>query len=341
MRTLPWSSGRERNRLRVGSLLHIAVDIMGGEQSPLILFEAACEALALLPHGSKITVLCEKNVVDPSKAPSSLQIIESGPSIMMDDSPLFAARSKKDSSMTKGLQLVARKEADALVTTGNTGALVLNSRLQLSFLPHISKPALLAALPSVRGSIALIDAGALVRFQKECIAQFALMGAVYQHALFMKDVVTIGLLNIGHEQEKGRDEVREALSYISQELAKHPLSFQVEFIGNLEARDVFTGRCDVVVTDGFTGNIFLKASEGTSAFILNYLRSDANCSSIAKEAKKFFCYQEYPGAVLCGVDGLVLKSHGDSTAQAFVMSIKEAADLSSAGLVSKFSSLFG
>jgi phosphate acyltransferase len=306
--------------------LRIAVDIMGGDQSPSVLFQGI--ELAAEASGCKheFLALAEKQVLSSLSSPSSLiSFFETGPSIGMDASP-FSARNHKDSSMAIGLAFLKERKVDAFVTTGNTGALVVNSKLHLSHIEGISKPGLLAKLPSRQGPIALIDAGALLRIDANSLLQFALMGAIYQHTLFQKKEVRVGLLNIGSERSKGTDIVQNAFKEI-QKFTELDSNFpiKINFLGNIEAREVFEGKAEVIVTDGFTGNIFLKSSEGTSEFILNFIKNLMPDDALSgTQLNKAFHYQEYPGAVLSGVNGLVIKSHGHSTAHSFHLSIMEA-----------------
>jgi glycerol-3-phosphate acyltransferase PlsX len=242
--------------------------------------------------------------------------------------------------MAQGLSMLAANEVDAYVTTGSTAALVIKSRKQLSLIEGVDKPGLLATLPSQAGPISLIDAGAIVRVGIPSIIQFAKLASIYQHLCFGKRKVKVGLLNIGRERSKGTGEVQQAFSELESYQSDN-LTCNFDFIGNIEAREVFEGNVDVVVTDGFTGNVFLKSTEGTSAFILNYL-SQILPQDVLQQAnlRQAFHYQEYPGALLCGVNKLVIKSHGYSTAQGFFESIKEAANLAESALVAKLKATY-
>ncbi len=320
--------------------MRIAVDIMGGDQSPPVLFQGIQLAAKASGKENTFVALAEKEISSSLSESSNITFVNTGPSIEMETSP-FSARDRKDSSMAVGLAMLKNREVDAFVTTGNTGALVINARLYLSFIQGISRPGLLAKLPSIRGPIALIDAGALLRFSASSLLQFALMGAIYQNAIFHKKEVRIGLLNIGSERSKGTDEVQKAFDAILACAETNPLPFKINFLGNIEAREVFEGKADVIVSDGFTGNVFLKSSEGTSEFILNFIKEMMPESQLSNDyLNKAFHYHEYPGAVLCGVDGVVIKSHGHSTAHSFHLSILEAISLSQVQLSESIKSSF-
>jgi glycerol-3-phosphate acyltransferase PlsX len=213
---------------------------------------------------------------------------------------------------------------DAFISAGNTGALMAGAKILLPMLEGIERPALLTLLPTKNKPVAVLDVGANVACKPHHLVQFAKMGLAYQKS---RGIVcpTVGLLNIGSEKEKGTENVKEAYEALLELNGKETI-----FLGNIEGREVFEGKVDVLATDGFTGNIFLKTAEGIAAFILDRL-NDAVLSSAAPELKvavnhleQLLHYAEYPGAILCGVDGIVVKCHGHSNEHAFINGIKGA-----------------
>ena len=302
----------------------IGIDLLGSDTDPDVLFHAVLAfakdldpALSLILFGTEELFL----KVTPPERTSFVKVPEV---ITMDDDPLSAIRQKKNSSLSQGILMLQRKEIDAFVSAGNTGALIAMSILSLSMLPGIDRPALLTLLPTKSREMAVLDVGANTTFKTDHIFQFAQMGIAFQKTRG-KVAPTVGLLNIGSEEKKGTPEHREAY----QKLQLLNIESTV-FVGNIEGRDVFQGNIDVLVTDGFTGNVFLKTSEGTSAFILDELqkRLPANLPSAFTDCfqklRTKLHYAEYPGALLCGVDGIVMKCHGDSTPQSLIHSIQGA-----------------
>ncbi len=315
------------------ALTHIVVDLMGSDSSPELLYEGALKASELLADTCKITVVATQKALDACfKNKKSLEALIATQEVQMDESPLLAVRRKQNSSMAIGIQMLKKKECDAFVSAGNTGAITAYSSLELPKLPGISRPALLTELPTHEGKASVLDVGANISFRAESFFQFALMGAAYQQVKNGVECPKIGLLNIGAEVRKGTRKVRQAYDYFldkKEKMAQAKLSFE----GNVESRDFFSGEVDVLVTDGFTGNVFLKTCEGVSSFILDQIRerfAQKNNSSSKegfKELEKYLDYAEYPGAVLVGIEGVVVKCHGSSSETAMVSGIKGAFSL--------------
>jgi glycerol-3-phosphate acyltransferase PlsX len=259
----------------------------------------------------------------------------------MEESPLLALRRKKQSSLCVGLRLVKEGKLDALVSAGNTGALVSASKMILGTFRDISRPALLALMPTKKRPVAVLDVGANLQAKASQLVQFAHLGAAYQKARGISDP-RIGILNIGSEASKGTSEIR--LAY--KELSKLPA-----FAGNIEGKSVFDGDVDVLVTDGFTGNIFLKTAEGIANLVLDRLHAriphppffpkvDATLRAPLSEIQahlddlqRHLHYAEYPGALLCGVKGAVVKCHGYSTPEAFANGIRGAIEFASSHFI--------
>jgi glycerol-3-phosphate acyltransferase PlsX len=254
----------------------------------------------------------------------SLHIVKSSDIILMEDDPIKAVRRKKDSSLCQGLRHLKDKKIDAFVSAGNTGALLLAAKTTLKTIKGIDRPALLALLPTKKKEVAVLDVGANLSLKPKHILQFAAMGIGYQKSRGVEKP-TVALLNIGTEAKKGTPQLRE--TYIQLEAMNRD---GMTFAGNVEGKDVFHGDIDVLVTDGFTGNVFLKTAEGIAAFILEELESSAReipFSHLKHELANLrsrLHYAEYPGAILCGVNGVVVKCHGDSTPETFVKGIKGA-----------------
>jgi|JI10StandDraft_1071094.scaffolds.fasta_scaffold03989_16 glycerol-3-phosphate acyltransferase PlsX len=231
--------------------------------------------------------------------------------IEMEDDPLHAIRKKKNASMCLGMQLLKEKKLDALISTGNTGALIASAKTTLPMIEGISRAALITLLPTQKHPVAVIDVGANIECTPTHLVHFAKMGVAYQKSRGIKKP-TVGLLNIGTEEKKGRRELRETY-----QLLQNFSPDDSPFLGNIEGKEVFTGEINVLVTDGFTGNVFLKTAEGISSFILKTLKKNKSLIPFSKPLLKRLEDELYsaesPGAILCGVDGIILKCHGDST----------------------------
>lgn len=298
----------------------IGIDLLGGDHHDIT---HVLETLhALFTEGSNpfyLTVFSTPEMAEAIEAfriayslsEAQLQTIITEEIIKMDDDPLHAIRKKKNSSMRLGMQHLKEKKIDAFVSTGNTGALIASAKTTLPMLTGISRAALITLLPTQQDPVAVIDVGANIECTPEHLVHFAKMGVAYQRSRGIEKP-TIGLLNIGTEEKKGRQELRETYQLLQ--------GFNPEespFIGNVEGKEVFTGGIDVLVTDGFTGNVFLKTAEGISSFILETMRKNKSLIPFSKSllgrVEKELYSAESPGAILCGVDGIILKCHGDAT----------------------------
>lgn len=294
---------------------------MGGDSSPILLFDAVLQAAQSL--GAQITwvVFATQSIVDEISQSASSSLISSiefhiaQEVITMDDEPIGAIRRKKNSSLVIGMRLLRKKGLDAFVSAANTGALIAYATLFLPHIAEIKRPALLAVLPTLKGSVAVVDVGGNVSSKSHHLVQFAQMGAAYIRCCHGIPIPTIGLLNIGVESKKGTSNVK--LAYQALQELVYPKSL-FHFIGNIEGREVFQGKVDVLVTDGFSGNIFLKTSEGVSSFIIDLLKQNLSVhsealSSAAKMLNQRLNYEESQGAILCGIDRLVIKCHGSTS----------------------------
>jgi glycerol-3-phosphate acyltransferase PlsX len=296
---------------------------MGSDTPPEVLYQAIL-LLQQAPIAVDLVLFATPNIFH-TLSPFS-QTVCSSEIVTMDDDPLIAYRHKKDSSMAVGFQWLKNKKIDAFVSAGNTGALIAHAKLSLKMLPGIHRPALLTLLPTKRNEIAVLDVGANLTLKTEHILQFAAMGIAYQKTRGIKEP-TVGLLNVGVEAKKGTPQLREAYQKLLG-LNQNGLVFS----GNIEGRDVFQGKVDVLVTDGFTGNVFLKTAEGIAAFILDELETHVDRPSHFdlqqySRIRERFNYSKYPGALVCGVEEIVIKCHGNTGAQSLKSSIEEALKL--------------
>ncbi len=315
-------------------MITIAVDAMGGDHAPRPEVEGA--VLAARELGVRVLLVGQTEVVkrELARHPHRGLPIELAPAsevITMKDAPMKAFRRKTDSSVHVAAKLVRAGQADGLVSAGNTGAVMAVSRFVLGTLESVDRPALAAPFPTTRGGVAvLLDVGANVDSKVAHLEQFAVMGEMYYRVIFGTRRPKVALLSIGEEEMKGNVLTREA--YVR--LKQMPLNF----VGNVEGRDVFSGNANVIVCDGFIGNIALKISEGVAQHIIAVLK-DALQSSLSsqvgsllsrrayQEFKKKIDYSEYGGAPLLGVRGITVIGHGGSNSNAIKNAIRVAAEL--------------
>ena len=298
----------------------IGIDLMGGDTPPQELYQAALQLREESPDATFVLFASDEVA---GSLEGSFPVVKGCQVIHMADDPLQAVRSKKKASICQGVNFLQEKKIDAFVTVGNTGALLLSAKTTLTTLPGMERPALLTLLPTKKKEVAVLDIGANITLQPHHFLQFAKMGVAYQKSRGIAHPV-VGLLNIGSEAQKGTPQLREAYTHL--ETLNHD---KTVFTGNVEGKAVFQGDIDVLVTDGFTGNIFLKTAEGIAAFILEYLEltSQAISSHLKHELSTLQSrlYQAAShGAILCGVDGIIVKCHGDASPATFLQGIKGA-----------------
>ncbi len=310
----------------------IAIDCMGGDHGPSVTVPAAIRFLVEHPSANLILVgqdevvrpLLGKHIDD-----SRIRFVHASEVVSMDESPALALRNKKDSSMRVAINLVKSGEADASVSAGNTGALMAISRFVLKMLPGIDRPAICAPLPTVKGHIHMLDLGANVDCGPEHLLQFGIMGAMLVAAMEHKERPTVGLLNIGEEEIKGNEVVKAAAELLR--------ASGLNFIGNVEGDGIYKGDADVVVCDGFVGNVALKTSEGLAQMLGSSLRNEFKRNWLTKIAaliaisvlnnfKKRFDHRRYNGAILLGLKGISVKSHGSADVLSFANAISRAYD---------------
>jgi len=312
----------------------LAVDCMGGDHGPSVTLPAVFEFLRRDPDCAAILVGREDDLraaVDKVAAEfgSRLVVRHASEVVAMDEPVASALRSKKDSSMRIMADLVKDGSANAAVSAGNTGALMAVSRFVLKTLPGIDRPAICSILPSQRGATYVLDLGANVDCTPEHLLQFGIMGSLLAAALEHVERPTVGLLNIGEEDIKGNEVVKRAAELLR--------ASDLNFAGNVEGNDIFKGTVDVVVCDGFVGNVTLKASEGLAQMIGGALKEEFSRNLLTKLAalvampvlksfRRRFDHRRYNGASLLGLRGIVVKSHGSADQLAFGCALERAAE---------------
>ncbi len=315
---------------------------MGGDHGPEVTVPSAVDFLRRNPNTNIVLVgILDAIEAELSVAPNSrLRLHAASEVVSMDESPALALRSKKDSSMRIAINLVKDGTAQACVSSGNTGALIATSRFVLRTLPGIDRPALAVELPTMNGHACVLDLGANVDCSPEHLLQFGVMGTTLVSSTESKDKPSIGLLNIGEETTKGNEIVKQAAELLRVS--------GLNFYGNIEGDDIYKGTTDVVVCDGFVGNVALKTSEGLAQMGATYLREEFERNLFTKLAglialpviksfKRRLDHRRYNGASLLGLRGIVIKSHGSADSYAFGFAIKRAVEEVQGGMLNKIS----
>ncbi|MBT9518169.1 MULTISPECIES: phosphate acyltransferase PlsX [Methyloversatilis] len=312
----------------------LAIDCMGGDHGPSVTLPASLAylrrdpACSLLLVGLKDVLDAELKRLGVSDEPR-ISVVHASEVVGMDEPPAQAMRGKKDSSMRVAIDLVKEGRAQAAVSAGNTGALMAISKFVLKTLPGIDRPAIASILPTVKGHTYVLDLGANVDCTSEHLFQFGLMGAMLVSALESRERPSVGLLNIGEEAIKGNEAVKGAADLLR--------ASDLNFYGNVEGNDIYKGTTDVVVCDGFVGNVALKTSEGLAQMIGTFLREEFSRGPLRKlmylvarpviaAFRRRVDHRRYNGASLLGLRGVVVKSHGSSDAYGFEQAIARAAD---------------
>jgi phosphate acyltransferase len=296
------------------NLPHIGLDLMGSDSDPGFILDSLLPALEEYKQSAHFVLFGEESLQGRFTPSSFASFAICSDAITMQEDPLKAVREKKKSSLNLGIEGIKLGELQAFISMGNTGALLASARAKLGTISHITRPALLTLLPTQGKSMVVLDVGANLECSSERLLEFAAMGCLYQRMRGMS-TPSLGLLNIGTEAIKGPLELQKTHSALSL-LAQKNKNFV--FLGNIEGQDAFNGHIDVLVTAGFTGNIFLKTTEGAAKFFMNELSTQpCNLNAI----KKKLDYREYPGAILCGVDGLIIKCHSSAKPIALQSSI--------------------
>ncbi|WP_046215324.1 phosphate acyltransferase PlsX [Paenibacillus wulumuqiensis] len=322
--------------------MRIAIDAMGGDHAPDSNVLGGLQAAKEWKDTEIILVGDEQRMRSLlSEIPSNLRIVHASEVIEPDDEPVKSVRRKKDSSMVVAGRMVKDNEADAMISAGNTGALMTTGLLVVGRMAGIERPALAPMIPTIDGrGVLALDLGANMDAKPEHLAQYALMGSIYREKVQGVANPRIGLLNVGTEAQKGNELTKEAFPLLE--------ALPINFVGNVEARDILNGVCDVLVCDGFAGNILLKSMEGTASAIFSLLKDSFTRSLKNKLAaavlmpelrglKDTLDYKEHGGAPLLGLNGLVVKSHGSSDAGAIKNAVRQARVAVSSGLVANIS----
>jgi phosphate acyltransferase len=327
--------------------MRIAIDAMGGDNAPHAQVQSALAAAAEWPD-TELILVGKPDVLEPllgPNVPANVRVEPAAEVIESDDEPVKAVRRKTDASMVVAGRMVKEGRADAMISAGNTGALMTVGLLVVGRMKGIERPGLAPMLPTMDNvGLLALDLGANMDAKPEHLLQYALMGSLYREKVHGIAKPKVGLLNVGTEAAKGNELTKAAFELL--------VNAPIEFVGNVEARDVLERPCDVIVCDGFSGNIMLKAIEGTAVSMFRVLRKELTATFASKLAalvlkprlgglRKKMDYNEYNGAPLLGLNGLVIKGHGSSDAKAMRTAIRVARTAIGNGLVDALKEEFG
>ena len=329
-------------------LIDIALDAVGTDKAPEAEIRGAilaCKSLPVRVHliGPEAEL---RDLLDEQLDNEDLPIIihQASERIAMDEKAVHAVRTKKDSSMRVGLKMVREGQAAGFVTAGNTGAAMATAKMVLGALQGVDRPALATPMPTSMGNpCVLLDVGANVDCKPHNLAQFAMMGEIYARSVLKIESPRVGLLNVGEEESKGNDLTREAFPLLK--------ALPIRFVGNVEGRDIFSGQADVIVCDGFVGNVALKTSEGVGRFVRDVLRESLKRTVTAQvgallsrrafnEFRQRLDYREYGGAHLLGVRGVCIIGHGSSNDRAIFNGIRVAYESAKSGTIQSIEAEF-
>ncbi len=310
-------------------MTRIAVDAFGGDYAPEQIVEGALlaaelEDVSILLTGDEGRL---KPLVSGKAGSNRIEIVHAPEVVEMDDEPVAAVRAKRDSSLVKGAQLVRQGEADALVSAGNTGATLAAALFNIGRIKGVERPAISTIMPTAAGFSLVLDVGANADCRPSQLVQFAHMGSIYASEVLKVHNPRVGLLNVGHEPGKGNQLAKEVYTLLQ--------DTSLNFVGNVEGREVPSGNVDVIVCDGFVGNIVLKFAEGLGATLLGMIKEEAQRNLVRtagallmkpgfRQIKKRMDPNEYGGAPLLGIDGVVIIAHGGSNAKAIYNAIRVA-----------------
>lgn len=309
----------------------IAVDGMGGDRAPGVVVDGAVQAAR--SSDVKVILVGQKDRLDRelqrySPLPENLEVHHASEVIKMSESPATSVRRKPDSSICRIVDLAKEGKADAIVSAGNTGAMVCAASLGLGMLQGIERPGIAIVIPSLRGPVVVIDVGANIDPKPLHLLQYGVMGATYVRHVIGEPNPSVGLLNVGEEESKGTDFLKQAFKLLEES--------SLNFVGNVEGRDIYIGKCNVIVSDGFVGNVALKVSEGMAFALAELLKRElkrtlwnrmgaALLLPAFARLKKQMDYAQYGGAPLLGINGACFISHGSSNAKAIRNAIAAAA----------------
>jgi glycerol-3-phosphate acyltransferase PlsX len=299
--------------------MQIALDAMGGDHAPGPIVQGAVQAVKADPS-LQVILVGDQAQVEPllreaGEARGKIELFHCTQAITMEETPVLALRQKPDNSISRCWQLLAERKVSAIVSAGNTGAMVAGGLRLRRFLKNVRRPGIAAVMPTMRGPCVLIDVGANVSPKPEHLFQYGIMGSIFARHILQRDRPTIGLMNIGSEEQKGHDLAKETHALFEASAVRE------HFIGNIEGRDIHRGASDVVVTDGFVGNVVLKVCEGVFEFVVN-LASQEVVATLGSERPRAqqalqalamrYDYSEHGGAPLLGIDGICIICHGSS-----------------------------
>lgn len=320
--------------------MQIAVDAMGGDFAPTEVVKGAVESATNNSMVSRILLIGVSDIIKQElaklpKVPNKLEIVHASEYIGMDEQPVMAVKRKLDSSINRGIEMIKAGNADAFVSMGNTGAVMVASALKLGTLEGVKRPALAVVMPTLNRPFILIDAGANTDCTPEMLAQFAAMGVIYSRTVIRKQEPVLGLLSVGSEAGKGNEVTKEAYNILS--------NTNFNFRGNVEGHDIFKGETDVIVCDGFVGNVVLKTSESAAEAIITWMRKEFKKNLMRlvgalilkgafKALKKRTDPSVYGGALLLGVNGICIVGHGVSRSKAVFHAISLATKSAHSGL---------
>lgn len=313
-------------------MIKIALDAMGSDNAPAVDVEGAI--LGAKEFDYEIVLVGDKQLIEKELnkhrgVPSNISIHHASERIGMHEQPVLSVRRKKDSSIVVLANLAKEKKVDAIVSAGNTGAVVCAVTLKCRLLPRIERAGIGLIMPSLKGTVLLIDGGANVDAKPQHLLQYAIMGSTYSQYILDNKSPKVGLLNVGEEESKGTGFLKETYGLL--ELSG------LNFIGNVEGRDIFIGDCDVIVCDGLVGNVALKVSESVAHVFVELVKREFNSSMLAKfggllvkgifrSLRKRMDYAEYGGAPLLGINGVCIICHGSSTPKAVKNAIRVAGE---------------
>jgi len=316
--------------------MEIALDAMGGDHAPGPIVAGAVQAVAANPD-LRVVLVGDRAQVEPhlGGATERIEIFHCTQVITMEETPVLALRKKPDNSISRCWQLLAERKVSAIVSAGNTGAMVAGGLRLRRFLKNVRRPGIAAVMPTLRGPCVILDVGANVSPKPEHLFQYGIMGSIFVKHMFQREQPTIGLMNVGSEEQKGHDLAKETHALFN---GSH---LREQFIGNIEGRDIHRGACDVVVTDGFVGNVVLKVCEGVFDFVMKMAGKEVLESLSAERGKaqqalqnlvERYDYSSQGGAPLLGIDGICIICHGSSGDKAIKNALGVAAKYASSRL---------
>jgi glycerol-3-phosphate acyltransferase PlsX len=318
--------------------MRIALDAMGGDHAPGPIVAGAIEAVAADPKLQVVLVGDRAQVeraLPGGTAPERIEFFHCTQVITMEDSPVVGLRQKPDNSISRSWELLAGHKVNAIVSAGNTGAVVAAGLRLRRFLKNVRRPGIAALMPTLRGPCVLLDVGANVKPKPEHLYQYGVMASIFAKHILKRERPTIGLMNVGAEEQKGHDLAKETHALFNASRLRD------QFIGNIEGRDIHRGACDVIVTDGFVGNVVLKVCEGVFDFVMKMTMKELN-TTLEKERQQGqqavealinrYDYSEHGGAPLLGIDGICIICHGSSGARAIKNAVAVAAQYASSRL---------